>query len=301
MFDFLKKSFPKLNKESPFYIQAMSNIIVKPHNKYEPLDGKDVFIDGLFAGQIEKLPSSFDPIDSTYYRGFYLHPDSDAKKKLIDEIYRRIQQAVDDEIKAYVEGRTSPVSITSSILDDIKAKTEKLNTLSAKQTTLKEITIDRDDVAFNFYASLTDLVFSNFASIMADMVKNNIFCNIYLKYDDHIKIEIRCEWCDCDKNYRTYIWLSNWTDNLVFASTKNWPERYIHKGRLTDTDEKEIYPAVNKIKKHYEDLGAKNDDEIKQMFLDDIAKQLVEHLDRSIESREWSIKHTKENYNIENE
>ena len=55
------------------------------------------------------------------------------------------------------------------------------------------------------------------------------------------------------------------------------------------------------MKKHYEDLGAKNDTEIKQMFLDDIAKQLVERLDKSIESKEWSITHTKENYNIENE
>ena len=301
MFDFLKKTFPKLNKESPFYIQAMSNIIVKPHDNYEPLDGKDVFIDGLFAGQIERLPSSFDPVDSTYYRGFYLHPDNDAKKKLIDEIYRRIQQSIDDEIKACAEGRTSPVSVTSSILDDIKSKIEKLNTLSTKQTTLKEITVDKNDVAFNFYASLTDLVFSNFASIMTDIVKNNGFCNIYLNYDDDVRIEIRCELCKSDKNYRTYIWLCNWSDNLVFASTENWPERYIHKGRLTDTDNKEIYPAVNKVKKHYEDLGAKNDAEIKQMFLDDIAKQLVERLDKSIESKEWSIKHTKENYNIENE
>lgn len=44
MFDFLKKSFPTLKKESPYYIQALTGFIVKLHDEHEPLAGQDVFL-----------------------------------------------------------------------------------------------------------------------------------------------------------------------------------------------------------------------------------------------------------------
>jgi hypothetical protein len=297
MFDFLKKSFPQLNKESPFYSQAMSNIIVKPHNTYEPLDGKDVFIDGLFAGQIEKLPTSFDPVDSTYYRGFYLQPDSDTKKKLIDEIFNRVQKSIDDEANARINGNNTPFTVNANILKDIEEKTKTINKFIKTQNSIKEITIDKNDVALEFYLQLTDLVFSNFSKILKDMEEKKLFGNIYLNYDERMaRIEIRTEYCKSDKKYITRMWLSDSYDTQVFASDSEWPMRH---NSIFKKDN--LYPLMNKLKKHYEKLGAKNDAEIKQMFIDDIAKQIVECLDRSIESKEWSIANTKENYNIENE
>lgn len=132
MFDFLKKTFPKLIQDSPYYLRVMENIIVKPHSQKEPLDGKDVFIDGKFAGRIEKMPSSFDPADSTYYRGFYLIRNDDAKKKLIDEIYHRVGKSIEDEAEARINGNGGLYSINSDILDDIKDKMNQLNKLNKK-------------------------------------------------------------------------------------------------------------------------------------------------------------------------
>lgn len=298
MFDFLKKTFPKLIQDSPYYLRVMENIIVKPHSQKEPLDGKDVFIDGKFAGRIEKMPSSFDPVDSTYYRGFYLIRNDDAKKKLIDEIYRRVGKSIEDEAEARINGNGGLYSVNSDILNDIKVKMKLLNKLNEKQEAVEEIKVDKNEMAFNFYAALTDLVFVNFAKILEELRRKREFCKVYLKYDnDAVNIEIECDYCDCDKSYRTRIWLRDRYETKVFASNEDWPNRYINRFK----DGQELYPLISAIRKHYTDNGAKNDDEIKQMFVDDIAKQILERMNNIVINNESNLKYAKQNYDINQE
>ena len=297
MFDFLKKTFPKLIQDSPYYLRVMENIIVKPHSQKEPLDGKDVFIDGKFAGRIEKMPSSFDPADSTYYRGFYLIRNDDAKKKLIDEIYHRVGKSIEDEAEARINGNGGLYSINSDILDDIKDKMNQLNKLNKKQEVVEEIKVDKNEMAFNFYAALTDLVFVNFAKILEELRRKREFCKVYLKYDnDTVNIEIECDYCDCDKSYRTRMWLRDRYDVKVFASNEDWPNRHVNK-----FEGKELYPLISTVKKHYTDNGSKNDDEIKQMFVDDIAKQILERVNNIVINNESNLKYAKQNYDINQE
>lgn len=298
MFDFLKKTFPQLIQDSPYYLRVMENIVVKPHSQREPLDGKDVFIDGKYAGRIEKMPSSFDPADSNYYRGFYLIRNDDCKKKLVDEIYRRVSDCIEEEAAARINGNGGLYSINSDILNEIKDKMKQLNKLNEKQEVIEEIKVDKNEMAFNFYAALTDLVFINFAKILEELRRKKEFCSVYLRYDeDTVKIEIECEYCECDKNYRTRMWLRDRYETKVFASNEDWPNRYVK----NFNDGKELYPLISKIKKYYTDNGAKNDDEIKQMFIDDIAKQILERIDKCVTNNESSLKFTKQSYDINQE
>lgn len=298
MFDFLKKTFPKLIQDSPYYLRVMENIIVKPHSQKEPLDGKDVFIDGKFAGRIEKMPSSFDPADSTYYRGFYLIRNDDAKKKLIDEIYHRVGKSIEDEAEARINGNGGLYSINSNILNDIKDKMNQLNKLNKKQEVVEEIKVDKNEVAYNFFAALTDLVFVNFTKIMEELRRKREFCKVYLKYnDDAVNIEIDCDYCDYDKSYRTYIWLRDRYETKISASNEEWPNRHIWRFK----EGQELYPLISAVKKHYIVNGAKNDDEIKQMFVDDIAKQILERINNIVINNESNLNYAKRNYDIKQE
>lgn len=190
MFNFLKKAFPELKKESNYYIQAVSDIIVRQHST-EPLEGQDVFVGEEFIGQINRMSSSFDPISSGYYRGFYLNPVSDHKKELIDGIYNKIKKAIDEEANARINGKDLAFVVNKELLKE----------LNEKQKTIQKLT------------------------------------------------------------------------NVV----------------------------VNEIKKYYTGLGAKTDDDIKQMFVDDIGKQLLARMEANIKSKEDSIKYTKEHFDIKNE
>ena len=296
MFTFLKKAFPELKRESNYYIQAVSNIIVKQHSG-EVLDGQDVFVGEEFVGQINKMSSSFDPISSGYYRGFYLNPVSDHKKELIDGIYNKIQKAIDDEANARINGNDLTFTVDKELLKNLNEKRKTIQKLTKQKQAIEEIKIDRNEVAFNYYANLTDLVFSNFRDIFKDLAKKKVFCNIYLNYNDRVNIEINCSYVAYDKSYRVVMHLRDWTEYFVYASDENWPERHISITR----DGHDIYLVVNEIKKYYTDLGAKTDDDIKQMFVDDIGKQLLARMEADIKSKEDSIKYTKEHFDIKNE
>jgi len=296
MFNFLKKVFPELKKESNYYIQAVSDIIVKQHS-IEPLDGQDVFVGEEFIGQINKMSSSFDPISSGYYRGFYINPVSDHKKELIDGIYNRIKKAIDDEANARINGKDLAFAVNKELLKELNEKQKTIQKLTKQEQTIKEITIDKNEVALNYYASLTDLVFSNFRDIFKNLAKKKVFCNVYLKYNDRVNIEITCNYVAYDKSYRVIMHLRDLTEYFLYASDENWPERHISVPR----DGHDIYPIINEIKKYYIDLGAKTDDDIKQMFIDDIGKQLLARMEANIKSKEDSIKYTKEHFDIKNE
>ena len=296
MFNFLKKAFPELKKESNYYIQAVSNIIVKQHS-IEPLEGQDVFVGEEFVGQINRMSSSFDPVSSGYYRGFYLNPVSDHKKELIDGIYNKIKKAIDDEANARINGKDPAFAVNKELLKNLNEKRKTIQDLTKQEQSIKKITINKNDVALNYYASLTDLVFSNFRDIFKDLAKKSIFCNIYLKYNDRVNIEITCNYIAYDKSYRVIMYLRDWSEYFLYASDENWPERHVS----TTRDGHDIYVVVNEIKKYYMGLGAKTDDDIKQMFVDDIGKQLLARMEADIKSKEDSIKYTKENFDIKNE
>lgn len=296
MFNFLKKAFPELKRESNYYIQAVSNIIVKPHSS-EPLDGHDVFVGEEFVGQINRMSSSFDPISSGYYRGFYLNPVSDHKKELIDGIYNRIQKAIDDEANARINGKDLTFTVNKELLKDLNEKRKTIQKLTKQEQSIEEIKIDKNEVALNYYANLTDLVFSNFRDIFKDLAQKKVFCHIYLKYNDRVNIEITCNYIAYDKSYRVIMHLRDWTEYFLYASDENWPERHVSVTRSGH----DIYLVVNEIKKYYTSLGAKTDDDIKQMFVDDIGKQLLARMEANIKSKEDSIKYTKENFDIKNE
>ena len=293
MFNFLKKVFPELKKESNYYIQAVSDIIVKQHS-IEPLDGQDVFVGEEFIGQINKMSSSLDPISSGYYRGFYLNPVSDHKKELIDGIYNRIKKAIDDEVNTRINGKDLAFAVNKELLKELNEKQKTIQKLTKQEQTIKEITIDKNEVALNYYASLTDLVFSNFRDIFKNLAKKKVFCNVYLKYNNRVNIEITCNYVAYDKSYRVIMHLRDWTEYFLYASDENWPERRISVTR----DGHDIYPIINEIKKYYIDLGAKTDDDIKQMFIDDIGKQLLARMEANIKSKEDSIKYTKKQFDI---
>jgi len=296
MFNFLKKAFPELKKESNYYIQAVSNIIVKQHS-IEPLEGQDVFVGEEFVGQINRMSSSFDPVSSGYYRGFYLNPVSDHKKELIDGIYNKIKKAIDDEANARINGKDPAFAVNKELLKDLNEKRKTIQDLTKQEQSIKKITIDKNDVALNYYASLTDLVFSNFRDIFKDLAKKRVFCNIYLKYNNRVNIEITCDYIAYDKSYRVIMHLRDWTEYFLYASDENWPERHVS----TTRDGHDIYVVINEIKKYYMGLGAKTDDDIKQMFVDDIGKRLLARMEADIKSKEDSIKYTKENFDIKNE
>ena len=296
MFNFLKKAFPELKKESNYYIQAVSDIIVKQHSA-EPLDGQDVFVGEEFIGQINRMSSSFDPVSSGYYRGFYLNPVSDHKKELIDGIYNKIKKAIDDEANARINDKDLVFAVNKELLKELNEKQKTIQKLTKQEQTIKEITIDKNEVALNYYANLTDLVFSNFRDIFKDLAKKRVFCNVYLKYNERVKIEITCSYIAYDKSYRVIMYLRDWTEYFLYASDEKWPERHVSVTR----DGHDIYVVVNEIKKYYTGLGAKTDDDIKQMFIDDIGKQLLARMEANIKSKEDSIKYTKEHFDIKNE
>ena len=296
MFNFLKKVFPELKKESNYYIQAVSDIIVRQHSS-EPLEGQDVFVGEEFVGQINRMSSSFDPVSSGYYRGFYLNPISDYKKELIDGIYNKIKKAIDDEANARINGKDLAFAVNKELLKDLNEKRKTIQDLTKQEQSIKKITIDKNEVALNYYASLTDLVFNNFRDIFKDLTKKSIFCNIYLKYNDRINIEITCNYIAYNKSYRVIMYLRDWREYFLYASDENWPERHVS----TTRDGHDIYVVVNEIKKYYMGLGAKTDDDIKQMFIDDIGKQLLARMEADIKSKEDSIKYTKEHFDIKNE
>ena len=296
MFNFLKKAFPELKKESNYYIQAVSDIIVRQHST-EPLEGQDVFVGEEFIGQINRMSSSFDPVSSGYYRGFYLNPVSDHKKELIDGIYNKIKKAIDDEANARINGKDPAFAVNKELLKDLNEKRKTIQDLTKQEQSIKKITIDKNDVALNYYASLTDLVFSNFRDIFKDLAKKRVFCNIYLKYNNRVNIEITCDYIAYDKSYRVIMHLRDWTEYFLYASDENWPERHVS----TTRDGHDIYVVINEIKKYYMGLGAKTDDDIKQMFVDDIGKRLLARMEADIKSKEDSIKYTKENFDIKNE
>lgn len=296
MFNFLKKVFPELKRESDYYIQAVSNIIVKQHSG-EVLDGQDVFVGEEFVGQINKMSSSYDPISSGYYRGFYLNPVSDHKKELVDGIYNKIKKAIDDEANARINGKDPAFAVSKELLKDLNEKRKVIQDLTKKEQSIKKITVNKNDVALNYYASLTDLVFSNFRDIFKDLAKKRVFCNIYLKYNDRVNIEITCNYIAYDKTYRVIMYLRDWTEYFLYASDENWPERHVS----TTREGHDIYVVVNEIKKYYMGLGAKTDDDIKQMFIDDIGKQLLARMEADIKSKEDSIKYTKEHFDIKTE
>ena len=295
MFNFLKKAFPELKKESNYYIQAVSDIIVRQHSG-EVLDGQDVFVGEEFVGQINRMSSSFDPVSSGYYRGFYLNPVSDHKKELVDGIYNKIKKAIDDEANARINGKDPAFAVNKELLKDLNEKRKVIQDLTKQEQSIKKITVNKNDVALNYYASLTDLVFSNFRDIFKDLAKKRVFCNIYLKYNERVNIEITCNYIAYDKSYRVIMHLRDWTEYFLYASDENWPERHVS----TTRDGHDIYVVVNEIKKYYMGLGAKTDDDIKQMFIDDIGKQLLARMEADIKSKEDSIKYTKEHFDIKN-
>lgn len=296
MFNFLKKAFPELKRESNYYIQAVSNIIVKQHSG-EVLDGQDVFVGEEFVGQINRMSSSFDPVSSGYYRGFYLNPVSDHKKELIDGIYNRIKKAIDDEANARINDKALKFAVNKELLKDLNEKRKTIQKLTKQKQSIEEIKIDKNEVAFNYYANLTDLVFSNFRDIFKDLAQKKVFCHIYLKYNERVYIEITCSYIAYDKSYRVIMHLRDWTEYCLYASDEKWPERHVSVTRSGH----DIYLIVNEIKKYYTSLGAKTDDDIKQMFIDDIGKQLLARMEADIKSKEDSIKYTKEHFDIKTE
>jgi hypothetical protein len=302
MFDFLKKSFPELRKESPYYIQAMAGIITKPHDVHEPLDGQDVFLEDFFIGQINRMPSGFDPLDSCYYRGFYLQPVNNVKKIAVDEIYNKIQKAIEDEANA-VYSRIDLCMVDKSIVDEIADKMNKIQSSRDKSDKIHQIVVDKNEVAMQFFYELTDLIFVNFQQLFKEMKKKDIFPNIYLYLNDQHKctIEIRTEEEGYpEKQEVTRIYFNDCSNRTMYATNRKWPERDI--GKCAFSENFEMYPAIEDLRKHYQgdNITISNDD-LKKAIINDIATQIIKSLNNKIDSYNHSISSSEQNYNIQKE
>ena len=103
MLTFLRNRFPELQKMSDAGIMSLAGINIRAHDIHEPLEGHDVFIDNTVIGQIGRLPTEFDPPTSCYYKEFYLYPADEHKKKLVDQIYARLETGGKDKMKIKCE------------------------------------------------------------------------------------------------------------------------------------------------------------------------------------------------------
>ena len=302
MFDFLKKSFPELKKESPYYIQATAGIITKPHDEHEPLDGQDVFLEDFFIGQINRMPSGFDPLDSCYYRGFYLQPVNNVKKIAVDEIYKKIQKAIEDEANA-VYSRIDLCMVDKSIVDEIADKMNKIQTVRDKSDKIHQIVVDKNEVAMQFFNELTDLIFINFQQLLKEMKKKDIFPNIYLYFNDLNKcgMEIRTEEEGYpEKHVVTRIYFNDCSNRTMYATNRHWPERDI--GKCAFSENFEMYPAIEDLRKHYRgDNVVLSNDDLKKAIINDIATHIIKCLNNKIDSYNYGISYSQQNYNIQKE
>ena len=300
MFDFLKKSFPSLKKESPYYIQARSGFIVKPHDEHEPLAGQDVFLGEFFIGQINRMPSSYDPVESSYYRGFYLDPCNNTKKAAVDELYARIQKSVEDETNA-IYGQSALCMVDSDIVNEISENMKQVKTVIDKSAKIKQIKVDKNEVAMQFFSELTDLIFINFHQIFVEMREKDIFSNVYLYYHDRKRntIEIRTEKEGYpEKKYVTRIYFDDMMSHTMYATNRNWPNREV--GKCAFSENFEMYPVIEDIRTHYQNISNTklSDDELKKAIINDIAQHISKNIKNKIESCNWGISASEKQYNI---
>ncbi len=94
MYDILLKEFPELKNKPPYYVESMGGFTMKAHDIHEPLDGFDVFVGNKLVGRIDRAPCSYENHGSGYYRGFYLEPITEEKEKLVDDIYIKLESAL---------------------------------------------------------------------------------------------------------------------------------------------------------------------------------------------------------------
>ena len=300
MFDFLKKSFPTLKKESPYYIQALAGFIVKPHDEHEPLAGQDVFLGEFFIGQINRMPSSYDPAESSYYRGFYLDPCNNTKKAAVDELYAIVQKSVEDETNA-LYGQSALCMVDSDIVNEISEGMKQVNDITKKVEKITQIKVDKNEVAMQFFNELTDLIFINFHPLFVEMREKDMFSNVYLYYHDRQRntIEIRTEKEGYpEKKYVTRIYFTDTASRTMHASNRNWPEREINKCAFSEGYE--MYPVIEDIRTHYQNISNKklSDDELKKAIINDIAKHTVKNIKNKVNSCNWGISNSSQQYNI---
>ena len=300
MFDFLKKSFPSLKKESPYYVQALTGFIVKPHDEHEPLAGQDVFLGEFFVGQINRMPSSYDPPESSYYRGFYLDPCNNAKKLVVDELYAKVQKSVEDETNA-LYGQSALCMVDSDIVNEISEGMKHVKAVTDKFVKIKYIKVNKNEVAMQFFKELTDLIFINFQQLFIEMREKDIFPSVYLYYNDRQRntIEIRTEKEGYpEKRYITRIYINDTMSRTMYATNRNWPEREI--GKCAFSDDYEMYPVIEDIRSHYQNISNTklSDDELKKAIINDITQHISKNIKNKIESCNWGISASEKQYNI---
>lgn len=300
MFDFLKKSFPSLKKESPYYVQALTGFIVKPHDEHEPLAGQDVFLGEFFVGQINRMPSSYDPPESSYYRGFYLDPCNNAKKLVVDELYAKVQKSVEDETNS-IYGQSALCMVDSDIVKEISENMKQVKAVTDKFVKIKYIKVNKNEVAMQFFNELTDLIFINFQQLFVEMREKDIFPSVYLYYHDRQRntIEIRTEKEGYpEKRYVTRIYFNDTMSRTMYATNRNWPER--ETGKCAFSEDFEMYPVIEDIRTHYQNISNTklSDDELKKAIINDIAQHTSKNIKDKINSCNWGISNSSERYNI---
>jgi hypothetical protein len=193
--------------------------------------------------------------------------------------------------------------VDKSIVDEIADKMNKIQSSRDKSDKINQIVIDKNEVAMQFFYELTDLIFVNFQQLFKEMKKKDIFPNIYLYLNDQHKctIEIRTEEEGYpEKQVVTRIYFNDCSNRTMYATNRKWPERDI--GKCAFSDDFEMYPAIEDLRKHYQgdNITISNDD-LKKAIINDIATQIIKSLNNKIDSYNYSISSSEQNYNIQKE
>lgn len=193
--------------------------------------------------------------------------------------------------------------VDKSIVDEIADKMNKIQSSRDKSDKISQIVIDKNEVAMQFFNELTDLIFVNFQQLFKEMKKKDIFPNIYLYFNNSNKcgMEIRTEEEGYpEKQMVTRIYFNDCSNRTMYASNRKWPERDI--GECAFSKNFEMYPAIENLRKHYQgdNITISNDD-LKKAVINDIATHIIKSLNNRIDSYNYSISSSEQNYNIQKE